>query len=247
MSGKSAQPPADRLIARLAGRQHGVVGRARLLELGLSVDDIEHRLEVRRLQRVYRGVYSLAPPSTLTVKGRWLAAVLACGPGAVLSHATAAAHWDLRRSQAALIDVTVPARSGRKRRPGIRLHRSSTLTADQCTVRDAIPVTTVARTLVDIADGYDFQTAKRATEQAEVLGLFDLTAVQRAVAAGPGRGGAVAVSKVLDDYTFGVGLTESDLEDEFLRLCDRFGLARPAVQPWVGQDRPDSSGGSRPS
>jgi very-short-patch-repair endonuclease len=168
-----------------------------------------------------------------------MAAVLACGPGAVLSHATAGAHWDLRRSQASVVDVTVPARSGRKRRPGIRLHRSATLTPDQCTIRQGIPVTTVARTLIDLADRFDFRTAEKATDQAEVLGLFDLTAVEAAIRANYGRPGAPAMSKVLEDYTVGMGLTESDLEDEFLRLCDRFGIRRPEVQPWIGPDRPD--------
>jgi very-short-patch-repair endonuclease len=168
-----------------------------------------------------------------------MAAVLACGHGAVLSHATAAAHWDVRRSQASVIDVTVPSYAGRKRRPGIRLHRSATLTPDQCTIRGGIPVTTVARTLLDLADGFDLQTAKRATEQAEVLGLFDLTSIEQAVAANGGRRGAPAMEKILEDYTVGAGLTESDLEDEFLRMCDRFGILRPEVQPWIGPDRPD--------
>jgi hypothetical protein len=167
-----------------------------------------------------------------------MAAVLACGPGAVLSHGAAGAHWDLRRSQASVIDATVRSSAGRAPRPGIRLHRSASITPDQCTIRHGIPVTTVAHTLVDLADQYDLRTAEKATE-AEVLGLFDLTAVQQAVAAGSGRAGARTMRKVLDDYTVGAGLTESDLEDEFLRLCDRFGLRRPEVQAWVGVDRSD--------
>lgn len=168
-----------------------------------------------------------------------MAAVLACGPGAVLSHASAAAHWDLRRSQAALIDITVPSRTGRSRRRNIRLHRSGTLTADQCTVRDGIPLTTVARTLVDLADRYDQRTAERATDQAEVLGLFDRTAAEEAIAANRGRRGAEVMRRLLEDYRAGEGLTESDLEDEFLRLCDRFGIRRPETQVWIGSDRPD--------
>ncbi len=227
------------MIARLAKAQHGVVSRRQLLRQGVARHDIDHRLRVGRLHCVDRGVYSLGPPTTLTGEGRWMAAVLTCGPGAVLSHGSAGAHWDLRRSSSSLIDVTVPSPGGRSRRPGIRLHRSATLTADQCTLRSGIPVTTVARTLVDLADRYDQVTVEGATEQAEVLGLFDLTATEQAISANHGRRGAGVMRRLLDDYTPGAGMTESDLEDEFLRLCDRFGIRRPEVQVWIGPDRPD--------
>ena len=168
-----------------------------------------------------------------------MAAVLACGPGAVLSHAAAGAHWNLRSSSAAVVDVSVPSHAGRRPQSGIRLHRSTTLTPGQCAVHEGIPVTTVARTLVDLADCKDRRTAERATDQAEVLGLFDLTAIQEAIAANPGRKGAAAMRRVLEEYGEGAGLTESELEDEFLRLCERFGIRRPEVQTQIGPDRPD--------
>jgi very-short-patch-repair endonuclease len=168
-----------------------------------------------------------------------MAAVLACGPGAVLSHAAAGAHWYLRSSSAGVVDVTVPSHAGRRPQSGIRLHRSTTLTPGQCAVHEGIPVTTVARTLVDLADSRDRRTAERATDQAEVLGLFDLTAIQEAIAANPGRRGAAAMRRVLEGYGEGAGLTESELEDEFLRLCERFGIRRPEVQTQIGPDRPD--------
>ncbi|MDQ4130130.1 MAG: endonuclease domain-containing protein, partial [Actinomycetota bacterium] len=142
-------------------------------------------------------------------------------------------------SSAALIDVTVPSRSGRRGRPRIRVHRSATLTRDQCTVHKGIPVTTVARTLVDLADRYDRRTAERAVDQAEVLERFDLRATEEAIAANNGRRGAAAMRRLMDEYRTGAGLTESELEDEFLRLCDRFGIRRPEVQPQIGRDRPD--------
>jgi very-short-patch-repair endonuclease len=141
--------------------------------------------------------------------------------------------------RAAVIDVTVPSYAGRRRRRGIRLHRSATLTDDQRTTRDAIPVTSVARTLIDIADRFDLRTVERATDQAEVLGLLDLVAVERAIAIGAGRKGSRVMKPLLDEYTAGAGMTESDLEDEFLRLCDRFGIRRPDVQVWFGPDRAD--------
>jgi very-short-patch-repair endonuclease len=210
-----------------------------LRELGVAGHEIDHRLLMGRLHGIYRGVYAVAPPTTLTLEGRRVAAVLAYGPRAVLSHAAAAAHWDLRRSDGALVDVTVPSRAGCSRLRGIRLHRSGTLTPDQQTVHRGIPVTTVARTLVDLADRYDGRTAEKATDQAEVLGLFDLSSTERAIAANVGRRGAAVMRGILGDYTWAAGLTESDLEDEFLRLCDRFGVRRPEVQVWTGPDRPD--------
>ena len=194
---------------------------------------------MERLQPVERGVYSLAPPQTLTVQGRWMAAVLACGPDAVLSHAAAAAHWGLRRSGGGAVDVTVPAGGGRSRRRGIRVHRSITLNADQRTVHDGIPVSAVARTLIDLADSYDRRTAERAVDQAEVLHLFDLASLQRAIAGNPGRRGSAVLRGILDAYAVGAGLTESELEDEFLRLCDRFVIPRPETQVQIGPDRVD--------
>lgn len=229
----------DGAIARLAAAQHGVVARRQLLEMGVARGDIDHRLSLHRLHRVHRAVYSPGPPSALRVEGRWMAAVLACGPGAVLSHAAAGAHWNLRSSSAGVVDVTVPSHAGRRPQSGIRLHRSTTLTPGQCAVHEGIPVTTVARTLVDLADSRDRRTAERATDQAEVLGLFDLTATEQAIAANTGRRGAAAMRRLLEEYRAGAGLTESELEDEFLRLCDRFGIRRPDVQPQIGPDRPD--------
>src|SRR3954469_486883 len=239
VSENSARPTMDGAIARLAAAQRGVVARRQLLEMGVARGDIDHRLRLHRLHRVHRAVYSPGPPSALRGEGRWMAAVLACGPGAVLSHAAPGAHWNLRSSSAAVVDVTVPSHGGRRKQTGIRLHRSATLTPDQRAVHEGIPVTTVARTLLDLADSNDRRTAERATDQAEVPGLFDLTAVQQAIAANPGRKGAAAMRRVLEEYGEGAGLTESELEDEFLRLCDRFGIRRPEVQPQIGPDRPD--------
>jgi hypothetical protein len=117
-------PPPHAEVARLASRQWGVVSRAQLLALGISCGALEHWLSVGRLQLLYRGVYAVGHRS-LRVEGWRLAAVLACGPGAVLSHRTAAAHWGLLRTDQTRIDVTT--RRGRHGAPGIRLHRSRSL------------------------------------------------------------------------------------------------------------------------
>lgn len=145
---------ADRTVARIAGRQHGIVTAAQLAWAGLSPTMIKHRCRRGSLHRLYRGVYAVGH-TDLSQKGRWLAAVLAYGGRAVLSHDSAAALWQLSPSTSAVVHVTVPASSGRCKRPGTRLHYSSTLTAADITIRHAIPVTTRERTLADMGWGQE--------------------------------------------------------------------------------------------
>lgn len=164
----------------------------------------------------------------LRLEGRWLAAVFACGPGAVLSHLDAAALWELRQSQSAVIDVTVPSRTGRMKRPGIRVHRSGRLGKGEVTVRDGIPVTTVARTLLDLADVLPKQALRRAVTEAEYLRLFDLTAINAVVQSNPGRRGAKLMAAA------GTGeRTRSKLEDRFLAFVERHGVERPKTGVWI--------------
>ena len=140
---------ADLLLARVAARQHGVITSAQLAGIGIDVNAIGHRVRSGRLHRVHRGVYAVGHDK-LSNEGRWMAAVLAYGGDTVLSHRSAAELWRLLHPRAGAVDVTVPGRSGRNGRPGIRLHRSTTLTQQQCTRRANIPVTTPARTLADL-------------------------------------------------------------------------------------------------
>src|SRR3954447_7604269 len=144
IGGQLTPRPLDAAIAALAERQHGVVGRAQLLAAGVSARAIEHRLATRRLHRVHRGVYAVGHP-VLSMRGHWTAGVLAAGPGAVLSHRAAAALWAIRAGST--IEVIAPTR---RRRPGIVIHCAA-LAADEYTVRDGIAVTTVARTILDLA------------------------------------------------------------------------------------------------
>src|SRR5215210_5483778 len=146
MRGKGRQDPADRAIGALAERQHGVVTRAQLSVLGLGARAIDHRIEVGRLRPIFRGVYALVGPRLLTQHGRWMAAVLACGPGAALSYRGATALWQIRRGTR--LEVTVPR--GRKARRGIQLHWAD-LPDDEVTIHHGIRVTTVPRTLLDIS------------------------------------------------------------------------------------------------
>jgi predicted transcriptional regulator of viral defense system len=147
------EPPRDVTLARLAARQHGVVSLTQLQALGLSADAVRKRAASGRLHRVHRGVYAVGQPR-LTRHGRWMAAVLACSPDARLSHRDAAFLWDLRADNRASIDVSVPRPSARPKR-GIEVHTSISLTAADVTEHHGIPSTTVARTLLDLAEVLD--------------------------------------------------------------------------------------------
>ena len=229
MGKQVAHPPLDVRLAALAKRQHGVVTWAQMLDLGLGPHGIAERVRTGRLHRIYRGVYAVSP-ARLRKEGYWLAAVLACGLGAVLSHRSAASLWELRPSAAQAIDVTVPSRSGRKRRRGIKVHRSGRLTPAEVMIRDGIPVTTVARTLLDLADVLPAQRLKRAIDEAEYRGRFDLTSLRAVVQANPGRRGA----ELLDLVAEPAQRTRSDLEDDFLAFCRRHRLPRPDVGATIG-------------
>ena len=144
MCGQLESGDVDRLIAALADRQHGVVSRGQLLDAGTSRREVEHRLKLRRLHALYRGVYAVGH-RRLTRQGRWMGAVLADGPGAVASHRMAGAIWGFWRSDH--LEATAPAW---RARPGIQIHTSS-VPGDEATIALGIPVTGVSRTLLDLA------------------------------------------------------------------------------------------------
>jgi very-short-patch-repair endonuclease len=211
-------------VRAVAARQYGVISRSQLLTVGIGETGVRERLRTHRLIRLHRGVFAVGH-SELKLEGHWLAAVLACGPGAVLSHASAAALWGIRRSASAYVDVAVPSRAGRMNRKGLRVHRSGRLAAKEVTVHERIPVTTIARTLLDLADVISPQALKRAIDEAEYLRVFDLTALMAVVRANPGRRGA----KLLRAARGPAELTRSELEQRFLEMVDRRGLPRPKV------------------
>jgi Transcriptional regulator, AbiEi antitoxin/Protein of unknown function (DUF559) len=158
-------------IARLADEQHGVVSLGQLVALGLAPSTVRDRAAAGRLHRIHRGVYAVGRAS-LDARGRRMAAVLACGPGAVLSHRTAADAWGIAPRASARIEVSIPTRAKRTR-PGITVHRSPRLRPKDMTTVEGIPCTTVARTLLDMAAVVSVQTLVRAIESSERLRLFD--------------------------------------------------------------------------
>lgn len=229
-------------VWQLARRQHGVVARAQLLERGLSQKAIKHRLATGRLHRVFRGIYAIGRPE-LTQRGRWMGAVLSCGPRAALSHRSAAALWAIgvqgtarpNPSPGGLIDISVPAEVVRKR-PGIHLHRSS-FGAEDTTRRDGIPVTTPARTLIDLAAILGPEQIEAVINDADKLALIDPERLREAVEDHAGLDGVGALGKVLDRRTF--QLTDSELERRFLRLVRRAGLPPPRTRQRVNGYRVD--------
>ena len=207
--------------AALAADQHGIVTRSQLLQAGLKNAAITRRVEAGRLHTIHRGVYAVGH-TVLTIEGRWMAAVLACGPNAALSHTTAAAARDLRRADSA-IHVTVPGRGGRQAPRGITLHRSPTLTPAQITIHRGIPLTNVARTIIDLARTVTETELERIVHEADKRGLVDFTDLRAARSA--------SLQAVLRAYD--PAPTRSELERSFLRLCRTHGIKRPEVNVYI--------------
>src|SRR3954469_833429 len=234
---ETAPLPVGRRVAALATRQHGVVAARQLAALGLAQQTIADWVATGRLHRVHRGVYAVGH-SVLPVRGHWTAAGLAAGPGAALSYASAAAFWDLRRTGATVIDVTVPGRSGRTKRPGLRLHRPRTLLPVEVTKRDGIRVTTPARTILDLA-AIRHLRLERLLDQAEVLELTDYPALDTIARAHPGHPGAARLRRLLGEDEAGPTLKRSDLERLFLAICKAAELPAPSVNHPVGDKEVD--------
>jgi len=219
----------------VAGWQHSVVARGQLLELGFSAKAIEHRIANGRLHSLYAGVYAVGRPE-LTQHGRWMAAVLACGPAAVLSHESAAALWGVRNAGRARVEVSLPA-PGDRRRPGIVVHRRTDLAPEDVTIRHGIPVTTAACTLIDLAARLDRPKLEAALNEADKHDVVTLSSMLAVLARAPRRPGASRMRTILDDWTF--TLTDSELERLFLPIVRAAGLPTPLTRRRVNGFRVD--------
>jgi very-short-patch-repair endonuclease len=235
---KIAPLPLDQAIAALARRQHGVVSIAQLAALGVDQRAVSHRVTAGRLHRIHRGVYAVGH-TVLTIRGRWTAAVLAAGPGAALSHASAAALWDLRRSAATIVDISVPSRAGRVKRRGLRIHRPRTLRPSEVATHDGISVTTPARTILDLAATLQRHRLERLLDQAEIQELTDYPSLDAIARAHPGHPGSKRLQRALASYEAGGTLKRSDLERVFLKICDEHGLPTPEVNRRVQGEEVD--------
>jgi very-short-patch-repair endonuclease len=222
----------ERAVAELARRQHGVVAKRQLIALGVGEGAIKHRLGVGRMHRVHAGVYALGHLA-LSADGNRMAAVLAAGPDARLSHRDAAALWDLRATAHTRIDVSVP-RSGLRSRQGLNVHCTAPWHPDDCANRRGIPVTSVARTLLDVAEVVSRRAFRHIFEEAERLRLVDVRAIQAVVARGHGRRGVGALAAVLAEArTRPLADTRSELERRFVDLVESTGLPPPATNVLV--------------
>jgi len=211
----------DSAIAALAEQQHGVVARWQLIAIGLGRDAIRYRAKVGRLHRIHTGVYAVGHRK-LTPQGHRMAAVLAYGPDAVLSHWSAAAQWGFGQSRWKT-DVTTP--SSRCSRKTIRAHTARLHPEDRAT-RDGIPVTSVARTILDLAAQSSEAQITRLIQEADRRERFDLRKLERAIARRPRTKGVVRLTRVLATYR-GTADTRSKLERDFRALIHRAGLPEP--------------------
>jgi very-short-patch-repair endonuclease len=260
----------------LAARQHGVITRGQLHALGFGRGAVEHRVAIGRLHQVLRGVYAVGRPS-LTREGRWMAAVLACGPeprsgeampgagaaprgdaappadampgteaaprgdtapgdgtvqpaGAYLSHGSAAALLGIGMERMDCIEVSVRSQGGR-RRPGIRVHRRRALRDEDVGFCKRIPVTSPARTIVDLAARLDRTSVERMVDEADRLDLLTPPALRAALERHPAVPGVARLRTWLDRRTF--RLTRSHLERLFLPMAGEAGLPVPETKTWV--------------
>ena len=208
---KAAGP--DGRLARIAAWQHGVISTQQLYDSGVTRNSVRRRVEAGRLYRVHRGVYAVGHPG-VSQQGAWMAATLACGKGAVVSHRSAAELWELLKRADGPIHVSVPSDGGKARRPGIRLHRRASLSTRGVTRRRGIPVTKPAQTIADLRGAVTEAEVRRAIRQAEVLGL-----------------------PLGEDIRH--DRTRSDLERAFLRICRRYRLPAPEVNVALGRYEAD--------
>ena len=221
--------PPDRATAEWASRQHGVIAYRQLRALGLEPGAIKHRVAAGRLHRVHVGVYAVGH-RLLTANGHRMAAVLACGPDAVLSHRSAASLHALRQNARTAIDVTVPRPRARSRL-GIDVHRVKRLHPDDRTVVGGIPTTTVARTLLDLAELIRPSELENAFDEAERRRLLDLSSFEALFARSSGRHGLGATRVALHRTT--TAETRSELEAAFLRFCDTWNIPAPQTNVLV--------------
>ncbi len=233
---RRAHPGRDALIASIATRQYGVVSRAQLLGAGITDGAITTRVRRFGLHPLHRGVYAVGH-TALVPLAREMAAVLACGEGAVVSHRSAASSlWHLIAVIDDLIDITIP-RSNR-RRPGLRVHRSRALHPEDTQVLRGIPVTSVARTLVDLAEVVSDRELEAALDEATTRRLTTTASVSAAVERLHGRRGTSRLKRLLERGAE-PAFTRSEAEERLLALIRAATLAPPEVNARVGRHTVD--------
>jgi predicted transcriptional regulator of viral defense system len=213
----------------LARKQHWVIARRQLLDLGFGARSIEHRVERGRLHLVSRGIYAVGRPDP-SREARWMAAVLACGDDAALSHRSAAALWGIGREAPGRVDLSVRGAT-RVRRRGLRVHRRPALGPSEIVAANGIPVTSSARTLVDLATELGPMAVERAVNEADKRDLIDPETLRARLEGYAGEPGARRLRHLLDKRTF--RLSDSDLEILFRPIAAQAGLPPPLTKQVV--------------
>jgi very-short-patch-repair endonuclease len=222
----------DHQIAGLADEQHGVVGRQQLVALGVGRGSLEKRLKSGRLHWILPGlpgVYAVGH-RVLSQEARWMAAVLFAGPGAVLSHRSAAALWRIRGAGSGAIEVTTPRKS--RSRGAIRRH-FALLPADEVTTERGIPVTTVPRTIFDLAATCNVNVVEHALRESEYRRLYDALSLPDLLARYPRHRGARSLRAALARRAEAPGRSRSWLEERFLPFLREQHLPPPRLNAWI--------------
>jgi very-short-patch-repair endonuclease len=228
-SGYRSSDAARQQIAVLAGVQYGVITTLQLRALGFSSQTIARLTANGHLHRIHRGVYAVGH-TALTVHGRWLAAVLACGPNAVLSHHPAAALHELRTTPTGVIHVTG---LGKRRIDGVRCHVSRSVPEEDRTTILAIPVTTLARTFLDYAEIATPRHLRQALATAERSNRLNFVALEAVIERNPGRHGTKALNDALKAFKPEDPRIRSHMERRFLAAIRQAGLPEPLCNVYV--------------
>ncbi|HET6829787.1 MAG TPA: DUF559 domain-containing protein [Solirubrobacterales bacterium] len=216
-------------MAILARRQYGVVAHDQLLELGFTPPAIRYRLRCARLRMVHPRVYAVGA-QPLVAHGHWYAALLACRPDPVLSHLSSAAKRGLAKERSG-VHVTTTNRSARRLK-GVTIHRCRRLDPADVERIDGLPVTTLPRMFLDLAETAPFDVVRGILEEAERRELLDLNAIDACIARNPGRRGIAPLSRLLAIY-MPIGTANEGLEVDFTRFVAELGLPSPLCNTLV--------------
>ena len=225
------EDPLDRAIGRVATPQGGVVSSEQLRALGATRREVGHRLRCGRLVPLHRGVYAVGHVA-LAPRARDVAALLAAGPGAFLSHGSAAARWELLSRREGPVELTIVGRRARCR-PGLIVHHADHVRSEELARRDGLPVSAPFRTLLELAATVPATELDRPVAEAQVLHLLTAEDLQTGLEAAAGRPGAARLRSVVggDD----AAPTRNRLERTFLRLVANADLPRPRINVRVGR------------
>ncbi len=225
----TANGRATAVIRKLAEQQHGVVARRQLIAAGLGSGAVQSRVESGHLIPLHQGVFAVGH-RRLTRYGEWMAATLACGPGAVLSHATAAHLWGVRGNRG---PIEVLRSSGNRRPHGVRLHQTRLLPSTDTTKVAGIPVTRIERTAVDMAGRLDQRQMEHFLVEADRAGCLSRPTLQEVLDRPGGRRGVGRLRRVAARVDPRTKDTRSPPEVDFLMLCRENGVPLPQVNVLV--------------